>query len=128
MTEPAVARYLADCPPEVRAALDALREIVRDAAPALVEEIKWNAPSFRLGDTHVVTLGQERKGGVRLVLHRGSAKREPDGFAFADPHALAAWPTADRGVVTFADAEAVRARAIELRDLVARWVAAVAPE
>ncbi len=120
----AVETYLSTLAPHDRAMVDALRAIVIATAPDLIEEIKWNAPSFRDGADHKVTLGIERKGGVRVVLHRGVAKKDATGFSFDDTARLAAWPAPDRGVVTLPDLGAIETRRAELRDLIARWVAA----
>ena len=117
------AAWLAAQTPETAAAIERLRAIVSAAAPDLSEEIKWNAPSYADAGRDRVTLGVERKGGVRLVLHRGAAVRT-DGFTFDDPTCLARWPSPDRGVITFADASAVEAVAQPLTDLLARWIAA----
>lgn len=103
----AVDVWLDSLSPETRAMVDRLRAIVRAAAPELIETIKWNAPSFADGDQDRITLGLERKGGVRIVLHRGAAVRDAAGFSFDDPHMLTKWPSADRGVATFADIEAL---------------------
>ncbi|WP_420478466.1 DUF1801 domain-containing protein [Brevundimonas sp. FT23028] len=110
--------------PENRTLIDRLRDLVTAAAPDLTETIKWNAPSFADGDQDRVTLGIERKGGARLVLHRGAAVRAPSGFAVEDPERLAKWPSSDRGVATFADLSAVEAKAADLEDLIHRWIAA----
>ncbi|QDX27572.1 DUF1801 domain-containing protein [Sphingomonas suaedae] len=120
----AAAAYLAGLAPADRAMIDALRGVVIDAAPDLVEEIKWNASSFRNGADHKVTLGIERKGGVRIVLHRGVAKKDQAGWSFADPDRLAAWPAADRGVVTLRTLGDIVDRRDALGRLVARWIAA----
>lgn len=109
-----------------RAAVDALRGLVAEAAPGLVEELKWNAPSFRDAQDHKVTLGIDRKGGVRIVLHRGATAKTATGFRFEDPAGLAAWPAPDRGVIQLRDADDVAAHADALRDLVRRWIAATA--
>ena len=116
--------WLAAQTPETAAAIQRLRAIVSAASPDLSEEIKWNAPSYSDAGEDRITLGVERKGGVRIVLHRGAAKSDPSGFMFDDPHGLAAWPSPDRGVVRFADAAAVDASAEPLTDLIARWIAA----
>lgn len=68
-----------------RAGLDRLRAMVSTAAPGLTETIKWNAPSFTAGDQDRVTLGIERKGGWRVVLHRGAAPQDANDFVFEDP-------------------------------------------
>ena len=105
------------------AAIDALRALVVAADGSVEERIKWNAPSFAKGGDDRITLGIERKGGVRAVLHRG-AKPKVDDFSFDDPDRLAKWPAPDRGVLTFADADAVTAKGDALKDLFARWIAA----
>lgn len=108
---------------DVLAAVDALRALAAEAGPELVERIKWNAPSFALGDEDRITLGLNPKGGVRAVLHRG-AKAKSDGFAFEDRDKLAAWPAPDRGVLSFADAGEIEDRRMAILDLFGRWLEA----
>ena len=73
-----------------------------------------------------MTLGIDRKGGIRIVLHRGATAKAMAGFRFEDPAGLAQWPAPDRGVIQLRDAEDVLAHADALRDIVRRWVAATA--
>jgi len=120
----AVDTWLDALPREQREAVDRLRAIVRRAAPALSETIKWNAPSFADGEQDRITLGLERKGGWRLVLHRGAAVKDTAGFVFDDPAKVAKWPSADRGVATFRDVAAIDAASAALEDLIRRWIAA----
>jgi len=120
----AVETWLDSLSPNDRAGVDELRGIVRTAAPDLSETIKWNAPSFADGDQDRVTLGLERKGGVRMVLHRGAAVKDTAGFGFDDPQRLARWPSPDRGVMTFHDLAAIEAKAVALQTLIRRWIAA----
>lgn len=109
------------------ATVDALRAAIVDAGPDLVERLKWNAPSFALSpadDDDRITLGLERKGGVRVVFHRGAKAKDVTGFAFEDSAKLAKWMAPDRGVVVFADAAAVAAKRDAFGDICRRWVAA----
>ena len=71
MARDAVEAYRAALEPETLEAMDALRSIIMEACPALVERIKWNAPSFALGDEDRITLGVERRGGVGGLLTLG---------------------------------------------------------
>ena len=119
-----VETWLAKVSAKERALIDRLRAIVRAAEPALVESLKWNAPSFADGGRDRVTLGVERKGGVRVVLHRGAAVQDAKGFVFEDADKVAKWPSPDRGVATFADLAAIDAKAEPLEALVRRWVEA----
>jgi hypothetical protein len=118
-----VAAWLEGLDAQPRAMIDALREIAA-MNPSLTERIKWNAPSFAIGDEDRVTLGVERKGGVRLVLHRGVKPKDAAGFAFADPDRLAQWPAPDRGVIRFSDLAEIEAKRGALTDLCRRWIAA----
>jgi hypothetical protein len=111
---------------ETRAMVDALRAAVSAACPTLVERLKWSAPSFALAaagdDDDRITLGLERKGGVRVVFHRGAKVKDVSGFAFDDSAKLAKWPAVDRGVMVFADVAAVAAKLDAFSDLCVRWV------
>ncbi|RVT89191.1 DUF1801 domain-containing protein [Sphingomonas crocodyli] len=107
--------------------VDALRTLIASCHDGLTERIKWNAPSFCHGGDDRITLGIERKGGVRVVFHRGAKAKDMAGFVFDDPDRIARWPAADRGVAVFADAGAVAAKAEALCALCARWIDATAP-
>ena len=104
--------------------IDAIRGIVARSHPGLKEVIKWKAPSFSLDDNDLITLGLERGGGVRVVLHRGAKVKSLDGFRFDDPDEVARWPSPDRGVVVFRDQADVAQRADALSNLCSRWIAA----
>lgn len=119
-----VEAWLDSLSPDDRTAVDRLRQIVTGASPGLVETIKWNAPSFADGPDDRVTLGIERKGGVRVVLHRGTVVRDAAAFFFEDPDRLARWPSPDRGVVTLKTPAEVEARGSALGQLIRRWIEA----
>jgi hypothetical protein len=104
--------------------VDALRAIISSSHSGLTERIKWNAPSFAIGGDDRITLGLERTGGVRVVLHRGAKPKTLGGFSFDDRDGLARWPAPDRGVVMFQSKAEVEQRAEALRDLCSRWLAA----
>lgn len=112
---------------ETRQTVDALRAAIASVGPDLVERLKWNAPSFAVppagDDDDRITLGLERKGGVRVVLHRGAKAKDAKGFVFEDSAKLAKWLAVDRGVMVFADNAALDARLPEFTDLCARWLA-----
>lgn len=116
--------FLATLDPPTRKAVDALRAVVLGAAPGLTEEIKWNAPSFAHEGQDRVTLGLERKGGFRIVLHRGAKPIDAGSFTFADDAKLAKWPAPDRGVITLKDQADIDAKGEAIAALIGRWVAA----
>lgn len=108
--------------PPARSGLERLRRLVADASADLVEEIKWNAPSYTHKGMDRVTLGLERNGGFRLVLHRGAKPKDTSGFTFKDTSGLARWPSADRGVVRLKDEGEIDEKADALRRLISDWV------
>lgn len=122
---PTIETFRQSLPADTLATVDALRAAITAACPDLVERLKWNAPSFALSpadDDDRITLGLERKGGVRVVFHRGAKAKDVTGFVFEDSAKLAKWLAPDRGVAVFADAAAVAARREALDDLCRRWV------
>lgn len=106
-----------------RATIDCLREIITDSRSDLEESIKWNAPNFAVNGQDRITLGLERKGGVRVVLHLGAKVKDNSGFHFDDKAGLARWPAPDRGIMLFQDRQAVETRRGELAELCERWLA-----
>lgn len=104
--------------------VDAIRSIVSAAHSGLQESIKWNAPSFALGGDDRITLGLERRGGVRVVLHRGAKTKDSAGFSFDDKTGLARWPAPDRGIMVFSNIAEVEQHAAALSELCSRWLAA----
>jgi hypothetical protein len=120
----AVAGFIATLDGDERAIVGRLRALALAARPGVTEHIKWNAPSFCVDGDDRVTLGIERKGGVRAVLHRGAKVKDATGFAFADADKLATWPSADRGVLTFKTEADLVAVEPKVADLFARWLAA----
>jgi hypothetical protein len=87
-----VADYLAASsrPHEV----EALRSIVVEANPRLVETIKWNSPSYVLDGVDRLTINAAGRGPVRLILHLGTETPEDRGAvsSFAgDPGGLLTW-------------------------------------
>lgn len=118
----AVEAWLDSLSPVDRDPIERVRRIVISASPGLTETIKWNAPSFADGDQDRVTLGLERKGGVRVVLHRGPAVKDAAAFVFDDPDGIARWPSPDRGVVTLKTPNDVETRGPALGRLVERWI------
>ncbi len=105
------------------ATVDCLRRIIMDCRDDLEETIKWNGPNFSVNGHDRITLGLDRKGGIRVVFHLGAKVAANKGFRFADTTGLAKWPAPDRGVAKFKDLEAVEGHRTALTDLCKRWLA-----
>ena len=100
-----------------------LRAGILNLDPRIAEDVKWNAPRFKLDD-HFATFKLHPPRQIQLVLHCG-AKKKPQQrpFELSDPHGLVKWAAPDRCVVTLASAQ----QAIELEHdvlaLVRAWMA-----
>ena len=119
----AVDAYLDDLQHARKSEVAALRLVILSAVPDLVERIKWNAPSFGLGDDDRITMRLHPGDRVQLILHRGAKAGADDFFRFEDPDRLISWAAPDRGVITFCDAEDLVSRSAALSEILKRWVA-----
>ena len=103
-----VSDFLAAQTPARRADILVLRELVREADPALVEIIKWNSPSYELRGADRLTIHAAGRGPVRLVLHFGTTRAEDKirapSFA-GDPDGLLDWHSNIRATLALPDAE-----------------------
>src|SRR5215203_2777863 len=89
-----VDEFLAAQPPQRRADVETMRELVREAEPALTEIVKWNSPDYTLDGVDRLTINVAGKGPVRLILHFGTGRAEDKGAAptfRGDPGGLLTW-------------------------------------
>ena len=119
----AVDAYLDDLQHARKTEVAALRLVILSAVPDLVERIKWNAPSFGLGEDDRITMRLHPGDRLQLILHRGAKAGADDFFRFEDPDRLIAWAAPDRGVVTFKDADDLARKSAALSEILRRWVA-----
>lgn len=122
-TAQTVAAWLADQTPDVRGAVERLRTLALGAGEGegVTEHIKWNGPSFCIDGDDRITVGIAPKGGVRAILHRGVKAKDAAGFSFPDDSGLIQWAAVDRGVITFADEDAISAHADAFAAICRRW-------
>ena len=119
----AVDSYLDDLQHARKAEVETLRRLILDAVPGLAQRIKWNAPSFGLGEDDRITMRLHPGDRIQLILHRGAKAGADDFFRFEDPDKLLAWAAPDRGVITFRDADDLAAKSAPLAEVLRRWVA-----
>ena len=105
-------------------AIQCLRTILREVDPRVVEEIKWNAPSFRITD-HFATLQPRYRQGVQLILHFGAKKRDVSGLSVRDPEALLQWLGPDRASLKYIDLADLQHKRPALERLLRAWIAYV---
>lgn len=119
--QPTVEAFLAALEHPLKREVVALRQILLGVDPAIAEEIKWNAPSFRTTQ-HFATMQLRRSDAVRLILHLGAARRELPRGAIADPHGLLEWLGPDRAIVGFRSAQELAANEAALVAIVRQWL------
>lgn len=107
-----------------KAAIAAIREVMRRADPSIGEGVKWNVPSFRT-QGYFATIHLRAKVGIGLILHLGAKVRKEASVHIEDPDGLLVWLAADRAVVHFADVDDVRGREAALQAVVRQWIAFV---
>ncbi|WP_437973104.1 DUF1801 domain-containing protein [Sorangium sp. So ce295] len=120
---PAVVAFLRELEHPRKEAIVALRQIILGVSPAIREEIKWNAPSFRTTE-HFATFNLRAKDRVRLILHLGAKVKDTaaKGLEIADPAGLLEWLAKDRCLVTFTDGEDVQAKRAALESVLRAWL------
>jgi len=105
------------------AAIREIRALILGLDERIGEEIKWNAPSFRVSE-HFATVHLRTKKGVGVILHFGAKKNSisETGVAIADPEGLLQWLAKDRAVVAFADLADFREKAEAFRAVLRQWI------
>ncbi|WP_434381073.1 DUF1801 domain-containing protein [Melittangium boletus] len=101
----------------------ALRALILEVSPDVLEEIKWNAPSFRTTE-HFATFNLRSREHLRLVLHLGAKVKATakTGIQVADPSGLVEWLAPDRGLVTVRDAKDFQRQREALQTLLREWI------
>ncbi|MFH1185855.1 MAG: DUF1801 domain-containing protein [Chloroflexota bacterium] len=104
--------------------MQAVRRIILGVSPKITEEIKWNAPSFALGE-HFVTFNAWAKDCVQLIFHHGPKKSTSKGHPIEDPDGQLEWLATDRASITFRGMKDVREKKAALQSIVRQWIKAM---
>ena len=99
-----------------------LRKAILSIDASIQEEVKWNAPSFRLED-HFATFRLHPGNMFQLILHTGAkVKKSPKQFLLDDPQGLLKWATKDRCTIAFeSDADATT-KSAAVKKMVKDWI------
>lgn len=101
--------------------IQALRRLVMSVSPAIAESIKWNAPSYALGE-HFATLRLAGRPSLQLILHLGAKKSQIPKDAVEDPSGLLEWRGPDRAIVSFERPGGVEAVTGPLEHVLRQWI------
>ena len=107
----------------LKEAIEGLRRAILALDPAIAEEIKWKAPSFKLDD-HFATFKLYPPRQIQIVLHRGAKVKPVDKtYTLPDPHGLLKWPAPDRCVLTLKSGEQAQELTEEVCGMIKMWIA-----
>ncbi len=114
--------YMAALEHPMAAQVEKVRTAILNADSRINESIKWNAPSFYIGD-HFATFNLHRPDRMQIVLHAG-AKVNPDAkqFEITDPAGVLTWAAVDRASVTFTGAAEVDERLEAFLGILDQWI------
>lgn len=106
------------------ALIDEVRALVVQAAPTLVEGVKWNAPSYALDGNDIITFNFRNYGAVSLIFHTGpKGKDTKTGHRlFEDTTGLVEWVADKRFVVKVVDGRFLQTHATAITELIQTWV------
>ena len=119
-----VETYMRELEHPCKKEMQALRKLILGVDPRITEEIKWNAPSFALGD-HFVTFNAWAKDYVQLIFHHGPKKATSKGKPIDDPGNLLEWLATDRASIRFDSMKDVQAKKAGLQAVARQWIKAM---
>lgn len=114
--------YMAKLEHPHKEGVEALRRAILSLDDRIGEEVKWNAPSYRLGD-HFATFRLHPVPTFQLVLHTGArSKAAPRQFEIDDPGRLLKWAAKDRCSISFDSSADALAKREALITIVRAWI------
>lgn len=114
--------YLNTLEHPLKAAVCNLRDMILAIDPRIKEEVKWNAPSFRIKE-HFATFRLQPAPICQLVLHTGSKVRKSGTqIEIPDPDGFLEWASPDRCIVTFASTADAKAKRAALQRILKAWI------
>jgi hypothetical protein len=117
-----VAGFIEDLVHPHKNAIKSLRLAILAIDSRIDEEVKWNAPSFKLDD-HFATFKLYPPKNIQIVLHRGAKQKALDKpFSLNDPNGLGNWKAPARCVVEVESSERALLLQGDIIDLVKQWI------
>ena len=109
--------------------IEEVRKMVLAADERITEQIKWNAPSFCIGNDDRITFNLQGKGFFRLIFHCGAKSKSSKGNGpiIEDATGLLEWAADDRAIVKLSSMKEIEEKRDKLRELVAKWMEATKP-
>jgi hypothetical protein len=110
-----VETYMEQLEHPFKAEVEALRTIIKGVDPRISEQIKWNAPSYRIPKDYIATFNLRTPEHVHLIFHNPHIARIQSAILEGD------YP--DRRMTYFTSMEDVNAKRPELERVVSTLIA-----
>ena len=120
-TELSVEQFLETLVHPLKPDIQELRMLILSIDPKIGEAVKWNAPSFYIGE-HFATMRLNGKPLLQLILHMGAKKNEMPVGVIQDPNGILEWLGLDRACINFISHGAVGFHAEALKHILQQWV------
>ncbi|MCB9248656.1 MAG: DUF1801 domain-containing protein [Ignavibacteriales bacterium] len=102
--------------------VELLRNVIKNSNKNIVEEIKWNSPSYKI-DFHFATFKLYPPKNIQLVLHTDAkVKEKPKNIQLDDPHKIIKWAAPDRCVITIKSNEEAIKLKNQISEIVKNWI------
>jgi hypothetical protein len=103
--------------------INEVRLLIQQAEPALVEGVKWNAPSYALDGNDIITFNFRNYGSISLIFHTGPKGKDTKSGQrlFEDASGLVEWVADKRFVVKVVDGRFLQAHTAEITQLIQTW-------
>ncbi|UII19179.1 DUF1801 domain-containing protein [Fulvivirga ligni] len=100
-----------------------IRNFIKDSDNQLDEHIKWNAPSFCLQDTDIITMKLFPPKRIQVIFHRGAkVKAQPENKLINDESGILKWATNDRAIATFNNQSEFDDQKAAFAHIIAQWI------
>ena len=115
---------LDDMTDDRRALVGALRKLILNSTPDLIEHVKWNSPSYVYAGDDRITLSLHNPNAVRVVLHAGATTKEDktETASFDDESGLLEWHSNIRATVPFRSLSDFTEKSAAFGAVLTRWL------
>ena len=120
-TERSIQQFLETLVHPLKPDIQELRMLILSIDPKIGEAVKWNAPSFYIGE-HFATMRLNGKPSLQLILHMGAKKNEMPAGVIQDPNGILKWLGPDRACINFTSHGAVGFHSEALKHILQQWV------
>lgn len=108
----------------LRPLINELRKVILSSDDSLQEYVKWNGPSYGVGEQDLFTIKIFPPKQIQLVLHQGvKTKPSTKGNIIKDETGLIDWKDVNRGLISFTTLDQLELDRKDLQQILRNWKA-----